>query len=176
MAAVHVPCVRCCFCSQFLPWSSRPLAYWPILPSSPASPAPARQNAKTVKAAGVPLEIVLQDGGKPLRLEIPRGLLPKDSAVRGGLFGGLDSFRTIVAGLALLAVVVAGLWLVRRFAVSTSRPLPKAATVATIVTLVVAGLAVASAGRLAATRRTPAAAPPEVALKLQIEVVDEENG
>jgi hypothetical protein len=156
-----------------------PLAALADIPGpGPRPRRPVEREPAPVKA-GAPLEVVLQEGDKPLKLEIPRGLLPKEvAAKRGGVFGGLDGFRTVVAGLALsLAVAVAGVWLARRFAVAGSRPLPKAATVATIAVLVVAGFAVATAWADlippgAGPRSRPRPVPAAAGLTIQIEVVE----
>lgn len=143
----------------------------------PRPPRP-RPTEPVVRDGAVPLEVVVDDGDKSLRLEIPKGMLPKEAGGRaGGAFGGLGDLRTIISGLALsLAAVVGGLWLVRRWSATNQKPLPKLATASVVVTIIVAGLAVATAWADllppgGGGRRPPRPAPAE-GLSIQIVVVE----
>lgn len=143
----------------------------------PRPPRP-RPTEPVLRDQAAPLEVVLEDGEGPLRLEIPKGLLPKEVGGKaGGALGGLGDLRTILSGLALsLAVVVGGLWAVRRFGLTGSKPIPRIASAGAIVTIVVAGLAVATAWADllppgVGQRRPPRPVPAE-GLSIQIVIVE----
>ena len=111
------------------------------------------------KREGVPFEVKLQKGELPLRLEIPRELLPQDRKA-AGVLRGVDDIRTFVAGLAIsLALIVCGLVVARKFGAAGAKPLPKAATAGMMVALLACGAAVAWAN----------APPPALVKKLQEE-------
>lgn len=103
----------------------------------PESPAPIAES--------VPLEVALKDG-VPLRIEIPRGLLPKEAREKRAMPFGLGEFTTFASGLFVsLAIAASGIWLARRLGGFRSRPVSNRATGTIAAIVLVAGVAVAAA-------------------------------
>ena len=100
-------------------------------------------------ALGAPLDVVLLQAGEPMRLEIPKELLPKNEAGQGaekeaGLIGGIDGLRTVISGVAMsLAIAIGGLWFVRRLR-TPGVPLPRG-TAAVVAVGLLTSLAIATA-------------------------------